>query len=652
MKALTMLFHPINIGIMELKNRLTQAPMYVGMSDTDGSITERETAFYSARAKGGFALIRPGSVSIHPFGQSLPNCPAISDDKYISGWKKLAKAVHAYGAKLAPQLLHAGNKAIPELIGAQPLGPSPISYPLSLGLPSAWADTPIAKELTEDEIEKIVEAYGEAARRARDAGCDAIEIHGGHGYGLAQFMSPAENKRTDKYGGGIEGRLRFPLDVVKRIRARAGDFPIIFRMSGDEMIPGGRTIEESQLVAWLLAGAGVDCIDISRGSIAHSVHWTVPPLDVQHAAWITQHTQLVKEVVDIPIMATGRITDPHMAEFILQSGKADLISLGRASLVDPEFPNKAAASRLDDIRYCMDCCVCAEVERQGHALCTQNAELGEEREMLPLVPTEKPKKVLVAGGGPGGLEAARVAALRGHDVTLCEESDRLGGQFWVAALPPGKQELTRVIKWLTIQVKKAGVKVELKKEVTPDLVEGLKPDVVIVATGGVPLIPLDVSGIDHPKVVTAQNVLTEKARCGQNVLVLGGNMVGCEVADWLGLHRKHVTIIEMMEEVALDVDVFHKPFLMDRLRQWEVKTITRSRVKKITNDGVVVDRDGHEETIRGADSIVLALGTESFNKLAEILKGKVAEIYVIGDAKQPRKALHAIHEGAKVAREI
>jgi NADPH-dependent 2,4-dienoyl-CoA reductase/sulfur reductase-like enzyme len=272
--------------------------------------------------------------------------------------------------------------------------------------------------------------------------------------------------------------------------------------------------------------------------------------------------------------------------------------------------------------------------------------------MLPLVPAQKPKKVLVAGGGPGGLETARAAALRGHDVTLCEKSDRLGGQFWIGALPPDKQDLTKGIKWLSAQARKAGVKIELGREVTPALVEELKPDVVIVATGGVPLIPADIPGIDRPNVVTAHDVLTEKVRCGPKVVVLGGNAVGCEVADWLGLYRKDVTIIEMVDDVALDLNLFSRAFLLERLAKWGVNLLTGARVKEITDAGVVVVRNGQEETIGGADSIVLALGVKSVNELAEQLKGKVAEIHVIGDAKEPRKAWDAIQEGALVAREI
>jgi len=646
---------------MELKNRIVMAPMGINYAEPDGSVSEREIAYYAARAKGGVGLIIAENTCVDPLGKGIPLETGLWDDKHIPGWEKLVKAVHAHGAKLAPQLHHAGNKTNEAMIGAQPLGPSPISYPVSRGFSSMEADTPIAKEMNEEDIERAVEAFGEAARRARDAGCDAVEIHATHGYLFAQFMSPAENKRTDSYGGGIEGRIKFNIDVVKRIKSKVGNFPIIWRMSADEMLPGGRTIEETQLIVWLLTDAGIDCIDLSRGSIAHSVHWVIPPSGIAPATWVTQHTWLVKQAVDIPVIAVGKITDPHMAEFILESGKADLVAFGRGLLADAELPNKAAAGRLDDIRYCIGCqgCTAAEISLwAGLGLtCTMNPELGREMEMLPLVRADRTKKVLVAGGGPGGLEAARVAALRGHDVTLCEKSDRLGGQFWIGALPPGKQEFTRGIKWLSIQAKKAGAKIELVKEVTTALVEELKPDVVIVATGGAPLIPTDIPGIDKPKVITAHDVLTEKVRCGPKVVVLGASRIGCEVADWLGFHRKDVSLVKMRPgtEIAEDVTAFIKPWLIDRLEDWKVKVVVGPkegvRGKEITDEGVVIIRDGEEETI-AADNVVLALGITPVNQLAEQLKGKVAEIHVIGDAKEPRTAWNAVREGSDVARII
>jgi len=655
MTDLKMLFEPIQIGSMKLKNRTVMAPMGVCLSNMDGTISDAEIAFYRARAEGGFALIRLGVVNVHPSGLYIPGLPALSSDEHISSWEKLVKALHEFDAKVMPQLHHAGNKSIPEILGAQPLGPSPISYPVPRPLESPHFKAPVAKELVKEQIEEIVEAHVEAARRARDAGCDGVELHGGHGYLLGQFMSPAENKRTDEYGGGIEGRLRLSLDIVKRIREKLGDFPILFRINGDEMIPDGLTIEEMQLVAWLLTNAGVDCIDVSRGSLAYSMEWIIPPAGLPPATWITQNTQLIKQAVNVPVIASGRITDPHMAEFILRTGKADLIDFGRPSLADPELPDKAAKGNLDDIRYCMGCLGC--VAEMGRIRCTLNPEAGHELELLPPVPAEKPKKVLVAGGGPGGLEVARVAALRGHEVTLYEKSDRLGGQFWIGALSPGRQELTRGIKYFSIQARKAGAKIELGTEVTPSLIAEQKPDVVVVATGGAPVIPGDIAGVDKSHVVTAIDVLTEKVSCGNVVVVLGAGLVGCEVADWLGLHHKSVTIVKMRPgtQLAEDGGIFIKPWLLDRLAQWKVRVVAGVKdgvkVLAIGDSDVTILKDSQQETLL-ADTVVLALGARPVNELAHQINDLVSNVYVIGDAEKPRQAIDAICEGAKVAREI
>jgi 2,4-dienoyl-CoA reductase-like NADH-dependent reductase (Old Yellow Enzyme family) len=329
MKKLEKLFTPIKIGTMELKNRCVQSPMYINMSDGDGKLSDREIAYYVARAKGGFALLQAGVVSVDPLGKAFPNCPELSDDRYIPGWKKLAKAVHAYSAKLAPQLQDAGNKVFPGVPGTKVRGPSPLSYATSRVLPTIAIDTPVAAEFTPEEIVKLIEAYGDAAMRAREAGCDAVTIHGGHGYQLAQFMSPAENHRTDEWGGGIQGRLKFSLEVIKNIRRKVGNFPIIFRIVADEMIPGGLSLQETQVMCWLLADAGVDCLDISRGSLFHSIHVTVPAIGEPPAQWVTENTWLIKQAVGIPTMAVGRIIDPHVAEFLIDTGKCDLVAFGR-----------------------------------------------------------------------------------------------------------------------------------------------------------------------------------------------------------------------------------------------------------------------------------------------------------------------------------
>jgi len=369
-------------------------------------------------------------------------------------------------------------------------------------------------------------------------------------------------------------------------------------------------------------------------------------------AWLFD-VEAVKRAVNIPVAAVGKIGEPLIAEHILRQGKADIVAMGRALIADPDLPNKAKAGQLDDIRYCIYCNTCIHelMSFPGYVKCAINAEMGMEREMA-MIPAEKPKKVLVAGGGPAGLEAARVAALRGHEVTLYEKADKLGGQFLIAILPPMKQEFTMAIKYLSTQVRKVGVKVEMGKEVTPAVVERLKPDVVIVATGGQPLIPEDIPGTNLEKVVTANDVLTEKVLPGQRVAILGGGMVGCETAEFLAQRGKDVTIIEMLDFIGWDIGMFTRPFLMERFAKWGIKEITGAQVKEITDDGVVVEKEGRRETISGIDTIVLAMGTKSVNKLAKQLKGKVAEVYVIGDASEPRKVVDAISEGAEIARKI
>jgi NADPH-dependent 2,4-dienoyl-CoA reductase/sulfur reductase-like enzyme len=465
-------------------------------------------------------------------------------------------------------------------------------------------------------------------------------------------MSPESNKRTDSFGGSLEGRMKYPLEIIKSIKSKAGaDFPILCKICGEEMVVGGRTLEDTVVAVSILADAGVDCITVSRGSYS-SLFWIEPPSGLPPGAWLFD-VEAVKRAVNIPVAAVGKIGEPLIAEHILRQGKADIVAMGRALIADPDLPNKAKAGQLDDIRYCIYCNTCIHelMSFPGYVKCAINAEMGMEREMA-MIPAEKPKKVLVAGGGPAGLEAARVAALRGHEVTLYEKSDKLGGQFIIATRPPMKQELTMAIKYLSTQIRKLGVKVEMGMEATPAVVEKLKPDVVIVATGGLPLIPKDIPGTNLEKVVTANDVLMETVRPEQRVAILGGGMVGCETAEFLAQRGKDVTIIEMLDFIGWDIGMFTRPFLMERFAKWGIKEITGAQVKEITDDGVVVEKEGRKETISGIDTIVLAMGVKSVNKLEKQLKGKVAEVYVIGDASEPRKVVDAISEGAEIARKI
>jgi 2,4-dienoyl-CoA reductase-like NADH-dependent reductase (Old Yellow Enzyme family)/thioredoxin reductase len=654
LKMLKHLLSPIKIGTMELRNRIVMPPMSTGYGAWDATITERHFDYYEARAKGGVGLIVVEPTAVNAERKYAPSMPGLFDDGLIPGWSSLAKAVHAHGAKLTTQLLDAGLESLSFLSGVQPVGASPVA--------SRNMFRQVPRELSIDEIPGVVDDFAEAARRAREAGLDAIEIHAAHGFAMVgSFLSPFFNKRTDVYGGSLEGRLKLLLEIVEGIRAKVGrDFPIIVRMSGDDRVPGGRTLEETQFIAPILVEAGVDALEISGGTVPTAL-WAVVPPSGTPLALNAPFAEAVKRVVSVPVICVGRINSPQLAEFVIANGKADLVSMGRALMADPEMPKKAAAGNFEDIAPCVaDNYGCLGSLTSGNvASCVMNPAMGKEKEMA-IVASEKPKRVLVAGGGPAGLEAARVAALRGHEVTLFEKEHKLGGQVNLASVPPYMQEMSQVIKYLSCQVEKVGVKVELGKEVTPELVQKMKPDVVIVATGASPLVPDDIPGIDKEKVVTAWDVLAGKAAAGANdVVILGGGLVGCETADFLvetgdnlSAGRTAVTIVEMLENVASDMTSEPRHLLMMRLRAKGVKILTLAKVKEILDDGVVFIRDGREESIQNVDNIILALGARPVDHLSEKLNGKVAEVYVIGDAKEPRKVLEATASGAEVGRKI
>jgi len=613
-----------------------------GYPEPDGTVGDRFINFYVERARGDVGLI---IVPFAPFDMGLSFIPGLYDDRFIPDARRLTDAVHAYGTKIAPQFLGQYFWVNKENGSFEFIAPSPVFNRMIGATPRAF---------TLEELHLLVGEYGEAGRRTREAGFDAIELHLGIGYLLNRFISPCTNKRTDEYGGGLENRMRFSLEIIDRIHKRAGkDYPIICRVSAEEFMKGGHTLEDSKKVVSILEAAGVQAMDVEAGW--HECPEPLVVMSVPRGAFVYLAEE-IKKVVNVPVVAAYRINNPELAEQILADGKADLIGLGRALLADPEFPAKAREGRTDEIRTCIACSNCLDNLLTGYksgtmspAFCSLNPRMGKEVEYA-IEPARVVKRVLVVGGGPGGMEAAQVAALRGHRVTLCERGEELGGQLRVACLPRYKDELGCLIKNMASQVRKAGVEVRLNTEVTSELVEKENPEVLILAIGATPLIP-DIPGVGQDNVVTAVDVLTRRRDVGETAIVVGGGMVGCETAEFLADLGKKVTIVEMLPKIGSDYGATYRHVVLRRLRKTGIKMETNVMVEEITDGGVKAKRDGILKFFPG-DTVVLAVGFKPSKGLGEKLSGKVPAPYSIGDCVEPRRIREAIEEGFVLAREI
>ncbi len=621
-------------------------PMHSGYCSAEGTVSQQLIDYYEARAKGGAGLIIVEAATPNVNRKYFPNTLGIYDDRFIPGWQKLVEKVKSHGAKIAVQVMEPGPGAYSFLNGVPNIGPSPVA-------PRDIRETP--RQMTLKEIQEVVQDYAVAAERIKKAGFDAVQIHAAHQYAmLGSFLSAMYNKRTDAYGGSLEGRVKLLADVLRGIRNRIGrDFPIIVRISGEDHYSGGRTLQETQIIAPLIVEAGADALEISGGTIPEKFDAVVPPSGTPLAV-NADCAAGIKRMVDVPIICVGRINSPQVAEFVLKTGKADLVSMGRALIADPDLPRKAREGHFEDIAPCVadnQGCLVNPFGKKS-ASCLINPARGRERE-LELVPTTNPRNLLVVGGGPAGLETARVAALRGHKVVLCEKEDILGGQINIASVAPGKQELSQLIQYLSLQSKKAGVDIKLNTEVTPAMVRELKPDAVVVATGARPLIPDTIPGINRKNVISAWDVLAgKKVKKAKNVVVIGGGSVGCETADFLAslgdnlmVGRTSVTIVEMLSKVALDMSTQGRHLLMERLRAKGVQILRSTEVKEIIDRGVVIRKNDQEKTLAEVDVIILAVGVASNDNLSDEIRQSVPDIHVIGDARKTRRAIEAVFEG-------
>ena len=636
------LFQPFKIGKMELKNRLVVPPMGTGFANDDGSVSEQLIKYHERRAMGGFGLIIVEVSAIDgDRGLGSGHQLRIDHDGLIPGFKKLADTVHKYGTKLAVQAYHPGRSTFPFLMGGKaPVAPSDVPDPIYRQVPHA---------LTIDEIKDLVEKFAQGARRVKEAGCDAAEFHGAHGYLISEFMSAYANKRTDEYGGGFEGFLRFPLEIVKRARELVGpEFPLLFRISADEMVELGRTVPESIEMMKRLVAAGINAVDVSIG-VPESSHYTSAPPDVQQG-YNAERSVKFKQALSIPVLVAGRINDPAVAEEIIKSGKADLVHIGRQSLTDPDWPTKVRQGRVKDIVQCLSCNeACIEglaIWLRPSITCVQNLAVGREAQYAQ-PKTNKPRHVLIAGGGPGGLEAARTAALRGHRVTLYEKDGYLGGQTKLVSIPPCKAVYQDVARSRIAAIKELAVDVHVGKALTIDKIKELNPDVLIVATGSEPAVP-NIPGINRKNVISARKALCTEVE-GESVLVIGGGLVGCETADYLAGQGKKVTIVEMLKSTAKDIGPAARFFLRKRLKENQVTIMTRTTVKSIADDGVSLETPEGEKKIGPFDIIVLAIGATSIRDLEEKARSIVPEVYVIGDAAKPGKILAVVEQGAEIA---
>ncbi len=644
-KMFERLFEPGIIGTLEVKNRLVKAPQNTQMGARDGSVTPRQIRYYKELALGGVGLVIVEYAYIdHDASKSAACQISVADNEYIPSLAWLAQTIQENGAKAALQIEHCGRQ---KFLGTPPMkAPSRVPWEELTMILGA----PIPEELTIEEIHGIVEAFGDAARRTKMAGFDMVEIHGAHGYLITEFLSPRTNKRTDWYGGSLENRMRFLLEVIHNARSKVGpDYPVGVRLSGSEYEPDGIMIEETIEVAKVLEKAGVNVIHASGGNHHTVVHQVTPMyLSLAHNVWAAE---AIKKQVGIPVIASGSITSPELAAEILESGKADFIALGRPLWADPFFPNKAREGRPEDIAPCIRCndgCI----ERGAGFLyrsvqCTVNVALGKEDE-FKITPTEKPKRVAVIGGGPAGMEAARVAALRGHDVTLYEKR-KLGGRLNEASVPDFKADLRPLKKYLSTQVEKLKIRV-VNEEATPENIKKEKYDAVILAAGGVPIVP-DIPGKDSPMVVSAMDVLNGSKKVGTNVAVIGGGLVGAETAWWLAQNGKKVTAVEMLDEFAADVEPMSmRPILVGELERLEVKVYTGKRLEEVTaGEIIIVDRYGNRARFN-VDNVVMAAGFAPNNQLVEEFKEICDEVYVVGDCKKPGLIFDAIHEAHVAAR--
>lgn len=631
-----LLFTPMNIGRLEIKNRFVMPPMSSHYTDGRHHLSEQACNYYAERAKGGFGLLITEYLCVSEEGLSGVNQAGIYEDAFIPSLAAVVERVHQNGGKILAQLQHSGRLQGEGVTSLPPVGASK--------LPEKERGRAI-HELTTEEVQGIIQKFVEAAIRAQKAGFDGVELHGAHGYLLAQFLSKGVNRRVDAYGGNTSGRAKIVCETIEAVKAACGsDYPVVVRTSGKEAYAGGNTVEDARAQALLFEMAGADAVHISYGVAIQS--------NYADAGFNIENVKAVKDVLGIPVIGVGRINDPSIALSAVASGSMDFVALGRQSICDPHFPEKVATGRTEEIFTCTGCmqrCLYSDSYENGFGTsCMINPFSGKEG-LWTIDEAPVKKRIAVVGAGPAGLEAAWILAKRGHQVTVVEKNATAGGQYRLASVPPMKQGLSRTIfTYLTLCKK---YQAEILYETTADEVFLAQEafDEVIVATGSLPIVP-KIEGIDHSNVYLANDILGfEKYLADQKVLVLGAGLVGVETAEVLAQYGNQVTVVDMVDRAAPLAPKRPREDLLAHLEELKVTFVLNSKVQKINEDGIDYETGGVISRLDGFDSIVLAFGSRSNNELYLKLKETGTSVHVIGDAALAGDAKKAIYEAAKLA---
>jgi 2,4-dienoyl-CoA reductase-like NADH-dependent reductase (Old Yellow Enzyme family)/thioredoxin reductase len=673
---ITLLTQPGKINQMTTKNRIVMSSAITNMAATDGSVTDQLIAYYVERGRGGAAIVNTGYSFISQRGRAGKYQVSTADDHNIPSLRKLTDAFHfiAPNGKIGSQLCHAGRQTTSNTTGLQPEAPSALVGPLPTGYTKD-----IPEEMSIKRITDVVIEFAQAARRSKESGFDLVEIHAAHGYLLGQFLSPFSNQRRDQYGNSFDNRLRFVIEVLEAVRGIVGkDYPIGIRINGDDLMDGGYSLEDYRMVAKSIENCGfADYISVSAG--LHSpegVSAMVAPMAMPMGFLEHLGSGIRSAMKNIPIFIVGRIKDPLVAEGILQRGSADYCVMTRALMADPELPNKVLEDRLEDIRPCIACMQgCTDrTWSQLDLSCLVNPAAGRDLDWNRLKPAEIIKRVLVVGGGPAGMEISRVAALRGHQVTLWEQSNQLGGAALLAAKPPRRDEFGDLPRWLSNQIKKAGVKIELNHKADSASIKLFNPDILIAATGALPEIPRNIPGWDLPHVVDLYSVLSGNITTGDRILVLGYDTQSVECAEWLSEQGKKVFLIsghetpawqDPWEDLANDKNSFTGRYVLMNLAKEKIEFLPFMMIKAIETGAVVISKTGEQnpctthvrigeiEDFRlEIDNVVINLRLRPVRDWMNDLHNSIPKIYQIGDCLEPRKAIDAMVDAGRIGRII